>query len=74
MAGQKIQFIDTHYKTLFTIDDGAKIEIDIEGGTVQWTCRFLDEYHTEIGGRVYHIHEFAEAMEKYNRTYRPVTE
>ena len=36
-------------------------------------CRFIDECHTEIGGSLYHICEFAERMEKNGMTYEPKT-
>ena len=35
------------------------------------TCRFIDEYHTEIGGNLYHICEFAERMAHNGATYEP---
>ena len=35
------------------------------------TCRFIDEYHTEIGGNLYHISEFAERMAHNGATHEP---
>jgi hypothetical protein len=72
MEKPQIQFINTLYETLFFIEDGDEIEIDIDGGTISYTCRYIDECHAQIGGRVYHIREFAEMMERNARTYRPV--
>lgn len=71
-ARQGIRFIDPSYKELFRIPDGGKIVI-----TSSWnekserTCRFIDEYHTEVGSNLYHICEFAEFMEKNGAKYEP---
>ena len=35
------------------------------------SCRFIDEYHTEIGNDLYHICQFAELMERNGHTYEP---
>jgi hypothetical protein len=71
---QKIRFIDTRYKTLFSIEDGGEVEIENKGtGQMEsFVCRYLDEYHARIGEQVYHIYEFALIMERYLRKYRPV--
>jgi hypothetical protein len=70
-----IHFIDTNYQTLFYIEDGQEIEIKYSDGTViRHLCKFIDEYHTKIGGKVYHICEFAQNMELYGNTYSPVLE
>jgi hypothetical protein len=72
MEKPQIRFINTLYETLFFIEDGGEIEIDIGGGETQrLVCRYIDEYHAWIGDRVYHIREFAELMERNIRTYRP---
>lgn len=71
-AEKGIRFIDPHYKELFRIPDGGKIIV-----TTAWSekmehaCRFIDEYHTEVGRNLYHICEFAERMEKNGATYEP---
>ncbi|WMJ22882.1 hypothetical protein RBG61_12940 [Paludicola sp. MB14-C6] len=68
----QIRFIDSHYKDLFTIPDGGKITITLSNGErMSKICRYLDEYHTDIGGRSYHICEFAECMEKNGNDYKP---
>ena len=36
------------------------------------TCRYIDDYHVEIGDNLYHICEFAERMEQNGHTYEPV--
>lgn len=74
-AEKGIRFIDPHYKELFRIPDGGKIIVTTAWGEkMEHTCRFIDEYHTEIGSgwsNLYHICEFAERMEKNGATYEP---
>ena len=36
------------------------------------TCRYIDDYHVEIGDNLYHICEFAERMEQNGHIYEPV--
>ena len=72
-ARQGIRFIDPHYKELFRIPDGGKILITTGWGEKnEWVCRFIDEYHSEIGSNLYHICEFAERMVQNGATYEPV--
>ena len=60
-AEQGIRFIDPNYKELFRIPDGGKIIITSSWGEkTERPCRFIDEYHTEIGNNIFHICEFAE--------------
>lgn len=71
-AEQGIRFIDPNYKELFRIPDGGKIVINYAWGEKEErSCRFIDEYHTEIGRNIYHICEFAERMERNGHTYEP---
>jgi hypothetical protein len=37
------------------------------------TCRYIDDYHVEIGDNLYHICEFAERMEQNGHTCEPDT-
>ena len=71
MDKAQIRFIDSHYKTLFCIEDGGEIEIGDGSSAMKYACHYIDEHHTWIGDRVYHICEFAQNMERYNRSYRP---
>jgi hypothetical protein len=72
MEKPRIRFINTLYETLFFIEDGGEIEIDIGGGEAKRNvCRYIDEYHEWIGEHIYHIYEFAEMMERNIRTCRP---
>ena len=71
-AEKGIRFIDEHYGELFKIADGEKIVItDDRGKKEERVCRFIDEYHTEIGGQLYHICQFAELMKRNGSTYEP---
>lgn len=74
-AAQGIRFIDSNYHELFKIPDGGKIFVIYDTGEVNTrTCRFIDEYHTEIGTNLYHICEFAERMEQNGSIYVPEPE
>lgn len=71
-AQKGIAFIDSSYHELFHIADGEKIVItDALGEKSERVCRYIDEYHTEIGSNLYHICQFAEIMERSGATYRP---
>ena len=53
---------------------GGKIEITLKDGQKRIeTCRFIDEYHTEIGKWLYHICEFAERLEQNGDSIKPLT-
>lgn len=74
-ARQGIRFIDPNYKELFRIPDGGKIVITSAWGEKnERVCRFIDEYHSEIGSNLYHICEFAERMQQNGADYEPVQE
>lgn len=71
-AAQGIRFIDSRYKELFRIPDGGNIIIThTDGEKIKAYCRFIDEYHAEIGKNTYHICEFAERMENCGASYIP---
>lgn len=72
-AEKGIRFIDGKYNELFKIADGERIVItDPFNGKEEHTCRYIDEYHTEIGSHLYHICQFAEIMERNGATYASV--
>lgn len=74
-ARQGIRFINPHYEELFRIPDGGKIVITTSyGGKRERTCRFVDEYHTEVGYNLYHICEFAEVMQRSGNSYEAMQE
>lgn len=71
-ATNGIRFIDSSYNELFKIKDGEKIIVTTAWDEKsEYTCRYIDEYHTEIGNNLYHICEFAERMEQNKATYEP---
>lgn len=72
--GKDIRFIDSHYHDLFRIPDGGCIQIHYPDETVVKPCKFIDEYHTQIGYNVFHICQFAEVMERNGATYMPEPE
>ena len=73
-AERGIRFIDPHYNELFRIPDGGKIIITTPSGErTERHCRYIDDYHTEVGNNLYHICEFAERMERSNNTVVPVS-
>lgn len=68
-----IRFINSDYETLFHIPDGGRIRITYpDREPAERVCRFIDEYHTDIGGYHYHICEFAERMEQIGAKYEPL--
>lgn len=63
-AQKGIRFISPHYKELFRIPDSDKVRILYsDGKTVDRTCRYIDDYHVEVGDYLFHICEFAERMD-----------
>lgn len=63
--GKDIRFIDSHYKDLFHIPDGGTIQVHYsDDSVVIKPCKFIDEYHTQIGNNVFHICQFAELLER----------
>lgn len=69
-----IRFITSDYNELFRIPDGGKVQIDYAGRHFVSPCVYIDDYHTRIAGRVYHICEFAEMMERGGGTVSPEPE
>lgn len=68
-----IRFITSDYKTLFYIPDGGRIRITYpDGRQLDPVCRFLDECHTQVGNSIFHICEFAEAMERNSAKIEPL--
>ena len=73
LAGSKAGFITPDYKEKFRITDGDKIRIvQPDGGSKDFTCRYIDDCHLEVGSSLYHICEFAEIMERNGSSVVPV--
>lgn len=79
-AEKGIRFINSNYKTLFSIPDGDTIQITLDNGE-RYTriCRYVDDYHFQtIKGfeekfvNVFHICQFAELMERNGNTVIPL--
>ncbi|MFR6298053.1 MAG: hypothetical protein ACLUML_02320 [Acutalibacteraceae bacterium] len=43
-----------------------------DGEQLDRTCRYIDDYHLEVGSNLYHICEFAERMEQNGNTVIPL--
>ena len=72
-AERGIRFINPNYKELFRIPDGDQVRITTsDGEKMDRTCRYIDDYHVEIGCNLYHICEFAERMEQARNTVVPL--
>lgn len=73
-AERGIRFIDPHYTELFRMPDGGQVRLTYrDGKSVVRTCRYVDDYHAEIGSCLYHICEFAEMCEQSGIKIEPVT-
>lgn len=71
-ASKGIRFINSRYKEQFRIPDGGKIRItNAMGEKFNEFCRYIDDYHTEIGNMIFHICEFAEINEKNGNKVEP---
>jgi hypothetical protein len=77
--GKRINFIDSHYNPLFSVEDGGEIEIEIEPG--KWekaVCNYIDEYHFHFcfgkSRCVYHVFQFAQNMESNGSNFRKAKE
>ena len=64
-ARRGIRFITPNYEEKFRIADGDKIRITLsDGEQIERSCRYIDDYHVEVGDNLFHICEFAERMEQ----------
>ena len=74
-AQRGIRFVSSGYRELFRLADGDKIRIiSPDGKHRNHTCRYISETHMTCGcdDRLYHIHYFAEEMEKAGNTVIPL--
>lgn len=72
-AERGIRFITPHYEEKFRIPDGDKIRITSSWGEKNdRICRYIDEYHLEVGNNLYHICELAELMERNGAEITPL--
>lgn len=72
-AERGIRFITPDYKEVFRISDSDKIRITSSWGEKnEYTCRYIDDYHLEVGNNLYHICELAERMQQNGATIAPL--
>ena len=75
-AEKGIRFITPHYEEKFRIADGDMVRIKCwDGRELDRECRYIDEYHVEVGkvwDNLYHICQFAEMMERNGNTVIPL--
>ena len=72
-AKKGISFIDTEFNEKFRIKDGEKIRItDSNGKTEEHSCRYIDDYHVEIGFDVFHTRDFAQKLKDSGSKCEPV--
>ena len=72
-AENGIRFITPDYTEKFRVNDGESIRITYsDGETCDRICRYIDDFHTEVGDTIYHICEFAERMEKIGAAVAPL--
>ena len=72
-AERGIRFITPDYKEIFRIPDGDKVRITLSTDEkLDRMCRYIDDYHVEVGNNLYHICEFAERMERNGNTVIPL--
>ena len=72
MEKQWIRFIDSVNNTLFYIEDGEDIEIDIKGEWKRYTCKYIDDGHFKMGDGYYRVNEFSGIMKNASQRYRPI--
>lgn len=71
-ARKGIRFITSNYEELFRIEDGDRILVTAATGVKsEYICRYINEYHVEVGKNLYHICEFAELLEKTGASCKP---
>ena len=76
-AEKGIRFVTPEHKEKFRVSDGERIQITTSGaGTRVNTARYVDDCHFEVvtdyDGYLYHIHEFAEWLERHEGTVIPM--
>lgn len=71
---RSIRFITSKYDELFCIPDGGKVKIDYPDRSFVAPCEYIDDYHTRIGGEIFHICQFAEMLERGNGKVSPEPE
>ena len=71
-AERGIRFIDPNYNEQFVLADGDSIRITMDGWDSDRFCRYIDDYHVEVGSELFHICQFAELMQKNGNEVIPL--
>ena len=72
-ARRGIRFIKPNYEEKFRIADGEKVRITLsDGEQFDRVCRYIDDYHLEIGDICFHICELVEKIEQNGSTIVPL--
>lgn len=71
-AERGIRFVNGDYREQFRIRDGDCVRITVGDETRERTCRYVDDYHFELDGNVFHIFEFREKLETIGGTVIPL--
>lgn len=75
MEQKEIRFIDSKYNELFIIPDGSYITLTYPNGDISIKpCNYIDDYHTVIDNKMFHIGGWCEQMQRNNIKYAPTTE
>lgn len=75
MEQKEIRFIDSKYNELFRIPDGNYITLTYPNGDISIKpCNYIDDYHTVIDNKIFHIGGWCEQMQRNNIKYAPTTE
>ena len=68
-----IRFIAPNYHELFRLEDGDSIKIICPNGMAEYKkCRYIDDYHYEIGDQYYYINDLAEFVHKSENKIIPI--
>lgn len=72
-AEKGIHFITPDYRERFKIADGEQVRITGQDGMKRdCACRYIDDYHLEVGSNLFHICELAERLERTGSTVVPL--
>lgn len=75
MEQKEIRFIDSKYNELFRIPDGSYITLTYPNGDISIKpCNYIDDYHTVIDNKMFHICGWCEQMERNGIKFAPTIE
>lgn len=73
MSEKRIRFITPEYQEKFRIKDGEKIQIKFNDRNNIFIapCKYLDDYHVQVGQQVFHICQYAEILARDGGEIQP---